>query len=82
MGQCDIFHGPVILPYISVIIKYEGIILWILVQCGTVNDIILYIDHCDLYFMVQWFCLVSLTLSYRKTSDVKHIFSLTLSMTL
>ena len=34
----------------------------------TVNDLILFGGHCDLYFMVQWFCLVSLTLSYRKTS--------------
>ena len=48
-----IFHGPVILPCISGSIKYEGIILWILVQSDTVNDLILFGGHYDLYFMVQ-----------------------------
>ena len=44
------------------------IILWILVQSDTVNDLILLGGHCDLYIMVQRFCLVSLTISNRKTS--------------
>ena len=34
-------------------IEYEGIILGILVQSDTVNDLILFAGHCDLYFMVQ-----------------------------
>ena len=38
------------------------IILWILVQSDTFGG------HCDLYIMVQRFCLVSLTISNRKTS--------------
>ena len=63
-----IFDGPVILLCIADSIKYEVIILWILVQSDTVNDFILFGGPCDLYFMVQRFCLVSLTLSYRKTS--------------
>ena len=44
------------------------IILWILVPSDTVNDLILFGGHCDLYIMVQRFCLVSLTISNRKTS--------------
>ena len=45
------------------------IILRILVQSDTVNDLILFGYHCDLYIMVQRFCLVSLTISNRKTSN-------------
>ena len=41
---------------------------WILVQSDTVNDLILNGGYCDLYIMVQRFCLVSLTISIRKTS--------------
>ena len=44
------------------------IILWILVQSNTVNDLILFGGQCDLYIMVQRFCLVSLTIHNRKTS--------------
>ena len=34
-------------------IIYNGIILCTLVQSGTVNGIVLFAGHCDLYFMVQ-----------------------------
>ena len=44
------------------------IILWILVQFYTVSDLILFGGHCDPYIMVQRFCLLSLTISNRKTS--------------
>ena len=44
------------------------IILWILVRSDTVNVLILFGGHCDLYIMIQRFCLVSLTISNRKTS--------------
>ena len=39
--------------------------LWIIVQSDTVNDLILFVGYCDLYFMAQWFCLLSLALSNR-----------------
>ena len=42
--------------------------LWILLQSDTVNDLIFFVDHCDLYFTVQCFCLVSPTLSNRRAS--------------
>ena len=41
----DIFHGTVNLPYMSDIIKYEGIILWIFVQSDTINDLILFVPY-------------------------------------
>ena len=54
-----IFHGPVILHFILKIIWCRNIILrdygsvWPDVW-GKIN-----VGHCDLYFMVQWFCLIS-----------------------
>ena len=50
------------IPYISSTIQKTSIIPWIMVQSYTVNDLILLIGHCDLYFMVHWFCLISPTL--------------------
>ena len=61
-----IFHGPVILPYISGSIWYISIILWVLVQFHSASDLILLVGHCDLYFLDQWFCLLSPTVSNRK----------------
>ena len=56
-----ILHSPVILPYIlktiwwlcmnSILLDYE--LIWPEV------DLKINVGHCDLYFMVQWFCLVS-----------------------
>ena len=42
------------------------------------NVLILFVGHCDLYFVVQCFCLVSLTLSYRNASYMylKYLFTL------
>ena len=39
-----------------------------LVQSDIGNDLILFGGHCDLYIMVQRFCLVSLTIFNKKTS--------------
>ena len=54
-----IFHSPLILPYILRTIwcmyiklcEYE--LVWPDVRPQN------YVHHCDLYFMVQWFCLIS-----------------------
>ena len=48
-------------------VKLEVIMLWIrvLVQSDTVSNLILFVGHCDLYSMVQGFCLISLALSNR-----------------
>ena len=52
-----IFHGPVILPYISKTVWCMNIILWDYESvCPTCE---MNVGHCDLYFIVQWFCLIS-----------------------
>ena len=59
VGHWPIFHGPVILPYILRTIWCMNIIIWdyesgwpkVLPQNKYY--------HCDLYFMVQWFCVTS-----------------------
>ena len=44
------FHGPMILPCVSDSIRYEGIILWILVQ----SDTIIRIKRSKGYLYVRW----------------------------
>ena len=54
-----IFHGPVILPYI---LKTVCCMNFIFQDYESVWPNIwpkLNVGHCDLYFMVQWFCLIS-----------------------
>ena len=57
-----IFHGPVIFPYILKSIEdclmYEHHTLG-LSQYDPMSDLKIFIGHCDLYFIVQWFCLIS-----------------------
>ena len=52
-----IFHGPVILPYIlkTLWTSYFGIMS----QYDPTCDLKINVCHCDLYFMVRWFCLIS-----------------------
>ena len=54
-----IFHASVILPYILNTICWINVTPGILVPCDPMNDHLLYLGHCDLYFMLQWFCLIS-----------------------
>ena len=56
-----IFHGPVIFPYIlktDIWTPYFGIVS----QYHPMFDLKINIGHCDLYFIVHWFCLISLYL--------------------
>ena len=53
-----IFHGPVILPYILKTIWCVNTIIWDY-ESGWPEVWPKNIGHCDLYFMVQWFCLIS-----------------------
>ena len=57
-----IFHGPVILNYILKTIWCMNIILGIMGQYDLTFDLKINVGLCDLYFMVQWFCLISPTL--------------------
>ena len=54
-----IFHGSVILPYILNTICWINVTPGILVPCDPTIDVKIYLFWCDLYFMVQWFCLIS-----------------------
>ena len=54
-----IFHGPVILLYIFKTIWCVYIILWDSESVWHKVWPKINVGHCDLYFMVQWFCLVS-----------------------
>ena len=54
-----IFHGPVILSYILKTVWYMNTILWIMSQYDPMFDLKIFVAHCDLYFMVHWFCLIS-----------------------
>ena len=73
-----IFLCPMILLNISNTIWWNYIILGILVQYGTIGDLIILVDHYDLYFMVQWFCLTSSTLFDGFTAYLGYWFSMTL----
>ena len=54
-----IFHGPVILQYILKIILCINIILLDYGLYDPMFDLKINVRHCDQYFMVQWFCLIS-----------------------
>ena len=57
-----LFHGPVILRYILKTIWCMNIIPWDYRQYDPTFVFKLNVGVCDLYFMVQWFCLISPTL--------------------
>ena len=59
-----IFHGSVILPYILNTICWINVTPGILVPCDPIIDVKIYLCWCDLYFMVQWFCLISRTICW------------------
>ena len=77
----SIFHGTVISLNISNTIWWIYIILGILVQNDSMGDLIILIDHYDLYFMVQWFCLISPTLFDGFTTYLGYCFNVTLWVT-
>ena len=54
-----ILHVPVILPYILKTICVWTSYFWIMSQYDTTFDLKINLGHCDLYFMVQWFYLIS-----------------------
>ena len=54
-----IFHGSVILPYILKTIWYMSIIVWDNESVWHDVDLQISVGHCNLYFMVQSFCLIS-----------------------
>ena len=78
----SIFHD-VILPYILKTIWYMNTYFGIMSQYDLMFDLKIFVGCCDLYLMVQWFCLISWKLcsgwtlylgtmsQYEPTSDLK-----------
>ena len=54
-----IFHGPVILPCLLKTVWYMNPYFGIMSQYDPMFDLKIFVAHCDLYVMVQWFCLIS-----------------------
>ena len=54
-----IFHGQVILHYVLKTFWCMNIILWDYVSVWSTFVLKLNVGLCDLYFMVQWCCLIS-----------------------
>ena len=46
-----IFHGPLILPY-----NLKTVWFGIMSRYDPTFDLKINVGHCDLYFMIQWFC--------------------------
>ena len=72
-----IFHGSVILPCILNTICWINVTPGILVPCDPMNDHLLYLGHCDLYFMLQWFCLLFLLLFHGELSYLDYYIYVT-----
>ena len=54
-----IFHGPVILRYILKTIWCMNIVFWDYGSAWPMFDLKINVGHSDVYFMVQWFCVIS-----------------------
>ena len=59
VGQWPIFHGSVIFLNSLKTVWWRNIIFGIMDQCDTEVGLIKQMWVSDLYFMVQWFCLIS-----------------------
>ena len=81
VDQWPIFHGPVILPYTLKTIWWTNVIIGILDPW----DAKIYHTKCmwvsDLYFMVQWFWLISWRFFGEEILYCRYWFSATLSLT-
>ena len=69
IGQWPIFYGPAILLNILKTIWWRNIVLGIMDQCDSKIDLVKYMWVNDLYFMVHWFNLISL-------SDLNYFYTL------
>ena len=70
-----IFHGPIIFVlylWLYLIDKHHAMDTCSVSHCEWSH---IFEGHCDLYIMVHWFCLVSMTLSNSKASYFGYLFS-------
>ena len=63
-----IFHGPVIVPYTLKTIWCSTAYFRGMNMYGPTFDLKMNVGHCDLYFMVQWMCLIQWRLFHVWTS--------------
>ena len=69
IGQWPIFYGPAILLHILKTIWWRNVVLRIMGHCDSKIDLVKYMWVSDLYFMVHWFYLISL-------SDLNYFYTL------
>ena len=69
VGQWPIFYGPAILLHILKTIWWRNVVLGIMDHCDSKIDLVKYMWVSDLYFMVHWFYLISL-------SDLNYFYTL------
>ena len=75
VGQWSALHGPVILSYILNTFWWRNFVLKILIQSNIKFDLQIYMWVSDLYFVVQWFCLIPLILFNEQGSFFGYWFS-------
>ena len=61
VGQWPIFYSPVILLHILKTIWWRKVVLGIMDHCNSKINFVNYMWVSDLYFMVHWFYLISLS---------------------
>ena len=71
VGQWPIFYGPAILLHILKTIWWRNVVLGIMDQCNSKINLVKYMWISDLYFMVHWFCLISLPIHARSPGGGK-----------
>ena len=69
VGQWPLFYGPAILLHILKTIWWRNVVLGIMDHCDSKIDLVKYMWVSDLYFMVHWFYLISL-------SDLNYFYTL------
>ena len=69
VGQWPIFYGPAILLHILKTIWWRNVVFRIMDHCDSKIDLVKYMWVSDLYFMVHWFYLISL-------SDLNYFYTL------
>ena len=70
-------HGSVILLYILNTFWWRNVITGLSVPSDPMVDLKTYQDQCDLYFMVQWLCLIYWILFDREMSYLNYKFHVT-----
>ena len=71
------FHGSLILTCTLNTFWCRNVISELQVACDPIIDLKVYLDHCDLYFMVQWLCRITRRLFDGEMSYLEYKFHMT-----